>query len=1432
MRSVSQAWGSLNASRNRERRFYFRVITTPGDETGDVYIRSHDDIDISTTGSILLARPKSHPKVRTQNLNPDEGRSTIGTMTFDAIDVSSTLTGRLRLDLHVNDVGWRNKRVEYYSGFKQLAAADYELEDTQLIDRVTYSRAVYQFRCRDVQREARKRIFEPVVMRLAQPLDATSTTIEIAASSGLEAVEHGTSYSDAPSATVAYVKIDEEIIRVPASGIQASQLTNCVRGVLGTRAAAHTTDEGASSARGKEVTEVIYLELPVPKLVYALLTGVLIGQSGTLPDHWHLGIDASDFVRLSEFQNIGDDLYVQSDDTLGMIERYILTDSEDGKTFLEKEILRKYGLFMPIHANGEIGLKRGQSVLSGSAVVGVIDDSMIVDEVTIAYAMDKIINEIRIGWNEINGEPSRFLEIIDQESVTKWEAAPRLEVITRGLVGSRQTDSRVRDIFEGLRDRYSGPPIITDVTVHSSQSLYEVGDVVRVRTTSVRDFTTLLVTTLDRAFEIQGVSKNLSEGTVTYSLFGSSQAAGPLPPIETTTALDDAFYVSGTDIAGMSGVVDTGTELELPNGITFTGASTVAGAVYYATKDVRLPSGRTANYTQNVQLRIRGVLQIDGEFNGVGAGIAGVTDTVDTSSIPAFGSPEGPISFATQAGTPGYFGTTQAGGALIERVRQRGGSSSKYRVRLQSIPATITQGRVEAIPSLNLIYNGSSISGIPSDLRGTSGGPGGLRYWNDNDPNPDFIQINRGGDGGAGGAGLLIICRGMVFGASGRIDSSGGDGDPGVRNAADERPAWSSGGAGGAPGATIILLDGATSASPVLTSGTIIADYGDTPGPGDPHNVMPDSFFEHKETRFGPPTITGAFVENDRASFFTSATSGREAGIAAARFFFLLPPVTPEEDTDDIGLAESQGIALGVTEAFAERVDPKVTTLLATVTENVTTAAYSHANIYVRGDSAGAQYRGAWTLFGPAEPSLRFELPADGETYIVRAVPVLINGVESPSGIEQTRVVSSPGLGFPVGNLSLKINFQADGATPQAGEAVLAGLKGDGTPDYTKDGSTLWDGALVAVPRQFGGTEAFTIATNVAGKKGFICFDTALTNPFTVNAVAGSVAFVYKQAATWYYDNNSAAVSFTPTSAMVALGWLETGSADTIVAGGLFVSPIQLTLTPEPSATKNDVSSGTATPTGGAAGDMYYETDAEQWWSNIAGTWTKVSDRTAARALDIIHTGPTAPSSPATGWLWSDTSVSPNVLKRYNGSTWVTVATLNTGALADKNTVGQLEIDNFSVARVSFASNSFPFFTDISAGFTTAETVDIILPPDVSQSSVLIEVQASVFMSLATSSTLSGNIVTVIRLLDDDNNVVDQSQAPGHWVPDNVNEASVTARVGMYSFTYVVSVPPANLNANETNTFKFQAREEVVGEMDTAFIRDVRMRATLLNRSI
>lgn len=162
----------------------------------------------------------------------------------------------------------------------------------------------------------------------------------------------------------------------------------------------------------------------------------------------------------------------------------------------------------------------------------------------------------------------------------------------------------------------------------------------------------------------------------------------------------------------------------------------------------------------------------------------------------------------------------------------------------------------------------------------------------------------------------------------------------------------------------------------------------------------------------------------------------------------------------------------------------------------------------------------------------------------------------------------SAGAGTSVNNtlnkgktIALLLNKKSDG-TANVGEASLVGLNNEGLVELDTDGFIIWNGSKLTVERDQSG-DGFTVLTNLAGKRGFICFDTDKFKPFTLVAAGGNVssdcAFVYKSGSQWYYDNNNIPVSFTPDDALVALGWLETGISDQIVRGGLFGEPISLT---------------------------------------------------------------------------------------------------------------------------------------------------------------------------------------------------------------------------------------------------------------------------------
>ena len=157
--------------------------------------------------------------------------------------------------------------------------------------------------------------------------------------------------------------------------------------------------------------------------------------------------------------------------------------------------------------------------------------------------------------------------------------------------------------------------------------------------------------------------------------------------------------------------------------------------------------------------------------------------------------------------------------------------------------------------------------------------------------------------------------------------------------------------------------------------------------------------------------------------------------------------------------------------------------------------------------------------------------------------------------------------------LALLLNQDTSGST-NPGEAGLVGVDKDGNPETGTDGFIVWNGDKITVERnQY---NAFTVLTNSANKRGFIAFDVNKTAPFATTSYGDlDVAFVWKIGSQWYFDENaSAGVTFNPssftgtqtgtdgttTARIVALGFLETSTADLILRGGLFGEPIDLEL--------------------------------------------------------------------------------------------------------------------------------------------------------------------------------------------------------------------------------------------------------------------------------
>lgn len=903
MRADSAAFELPNLAPNKEPRFVVEVSFNSAN-TDLYYITSHNDAAIPSGGLAIKGVLKGLDGIG-QDVTPEAALATIGTLNFDAVDYGDAVT-TLQYDKLQLGKGLRGMRVRAYVGYYGLAWSDYSLVTTQIIEDVDYDNAAYKFVCSDIQREERKDVFDTATTNLSSTVSLTAATINVYDTSSFIALEHSNSFSDAPSVTVYYFKIEDEIIR--ATGKTATTFTGCVRGVLNTKPSQHIIDVTTAAERRTSVNEYVYLELPAPKLAYAILTGKLIGQGAAeLPPSWHLGM-STDYVRESDFSGIGEDLFDTSDDQLGRVLRFEGVEKQDGKSFVEKELDVLMGSFNPVYSDGAIGLKRMAAVLSKSGSVFQLDESNIVSHSSLKHDMTRMHNNIEVQWNWLDGKEkfTRRNTLIDTNSIAVHGLAPPIKFKFRGLNGSIHSTETLGEIFDAFRDRYSGPPLTISVTCLPSTNILEVGDSVRLKLPNVMDY--LTGQPLDRTFEVQNVSLNWVTGAVTFKLFGSSQEATAIANVAEDGIVPDAFYTSeGNNLATYVGAeYDFNTDYTETGGVghitttskIFGGADlTAAGSIYYHDGPLIIDSAVIFSITDNVQLRIKGHLTINGEIRGIGLGLAGAayraSDQEYDTTYPA------PNKWGNKTlGTKGFIGTTMSGGGTY---------TDRTPGTVYSGQGFAVAGANETAPKLSFNVKSNVVTGIPADIRGTSGSTGRILGAQFGAVHFSWLTA-AGGAGGAGGAGLFVICRGASFGASGKVDTSGGDGGNGDDYGSGADPfnplvntSNAGSGAGGAPGAIYFAVDGVTSTVPLLDK--VFAKFGATPINGTPLEKPVSKIVES-----GTLLVKVPYYSHYTGVGYPDADlSGYDGG---ARISYIIGAEAPEEDADAAVIAVPTSLIL------------------------------------------------------------------------------------------------------------------------------------------------------------------------------------------------------------------------------------------------------------------------------------------------------------------------------------------------------------------------------------------------------------------------------------------------------------------------------------------------------------------------------------------
>jgi len=739
-----------------------------------------------------------------QELHPDQGRSTIGSLSFTAVDLDNEITDEIRTQLLTNDRGLCRREVRVITGdTDDFADWQDQRVDTYVVDGVVRSGRSYVFSCSDRTREQRVSIFEQQKTRLSATITATATTISVLSTSGFEMLAHTAAFTDSPSATVGYFRIRQtgEVARY--TGKTSTSFTGCTRGVLNT-VAQPVTVEATDDDRKPEVEEVIYLEMPGPEMLHAIQTGVILSSSATLPPRWHMDMDEA-YVDGNGYEAIGTDLYDPANPAAGFVLRFLHLKKEDGKKFVEEQIHIPMGTYPTVNTFGVLGIRRIVSLVSASSPQFVLNEASVIGHGNVQHSLSRVINRIIINWNFDGEDFTRANVFLNNNSIDVHGASKPLTLNLRGLHVSNHSQATIQRIANYFFERYGAPPIEGEISVSRVLNRVEIGDVGQIALPRIQDFAG--ASYLNRAIEVQGRHVNWKTGRVSLRYFASTARTVPDAGGGTVAVLPDGYYTgTGTNLTSVLTIVGNAVTT---NG-TITGGSDARTAVFYYNGNLTINAGVTVTITGNVQLRIKGTLTVNGTIDGLGNGLAGLTDPNSVSAAM--------INSTDQVS--GFIGAARGSAGM--RFRQ---------AYVDSIDPPISRGINSSVPRLSIAVEAGALVGLPSELRGAPGGWGGEVFVLQNNGTTTVLAL--GGDGGDGGAGLLLICRGLAFGVSGEIDLSGAPGSVGGTYVGAPVTWNAGGGGGGAPGAFYVLLDGDNVTYPDLSS-SFIANQGATTQTGTP----------------------------------------------------------------------------------------------------------------------------------------------------------------------------------------------------------------------------------------------------------------------------------------------------------------------------------------------------------------------------------------------------------------------------------------------------------------------------------------------------------------------------------------------------------------------------------------------------------------------
>lgn len=406
------------------------------------------------------------PETAGAQITVDEGRSSFSSWLFKVLDVGNEVTTLL------TQYQFANRLVTIKSGFAELNEADYITAFTgQLLDfPLAADNSFWQFEAVSIAISQSVSIFDAACLLVGDITNA-SATINVDDSTGFPAATAG----------LCYVRIDDEVFSY--TGNTGTSFTGCVRGELGTAAAAHLD--------GTQMQNVVILEGNPLTLALQIMTSTGAGTNGpydVLPACAGLSIP-QDQVNVALFEN-------QRDLWLNQFNfRFEEQDVIPGLTFLQEQIYSFCNSYPVIDNDGRLSVKVYAPPLPNQLAPVIHDNDMAgAPRYQPGRLATMFYNEIRLSfdWDFVTktfGSLSFFEDLQSQATYNTTSTRTLESRGMRGGIGATGTP-RIANWATRFLKRFSVPPPSLNGKLLYDKRLLEPGDVVPITSLYIPNLTT------------------------------------------------------------------------------------------------------------------------------------------------------------------------------------------------------------------------------------------------------------------------------------------------------------------------------------------------------------------------------------------------------------------------------------------------------------------------------------------------------------------------------------------------------------------------------------------------------------------------------------------------------------------------------------------------------------------------------------------------------------------------------------------------------------------------------------------------------------------------------------------------------------------------------------------------------------------------------